>query len=727
MAANNDNRHGIIIDGDITGLATATERAERILDGLSNQAMSVNGILGTIGNQLRGGGGINPAMLALGAAAGVAASGIGLVMKSAETANKLDQLAQGSQMNVEYLQQLGHAFGEMGMTVEQFGGMNRDALKNLGQAVATGGGLADDLKKYGQDLKDYTQFLGASNGGVKAAIHLFYQLRDAGASMAEITSAMEKMSGGSSQMIGRLQEQQSEQEALNSIQDQNVDITEDAIAAYRRFSSQMGDFQQKTEGALANGLAPFVTKISDLYDWFEKDWKQTSLYTMLSDIEGKIETSTGFGAGAFRSSGMGNEQRNNLGKSAEQVADEKFKKDLEAAKKRAEETYKQQQKNIAELQRIKEEEARANAIIAEREREKAAQEAEKARKQAEAEAKRLAAEAERNRKEQARLEKEKAAEAERIRKENVDMLNRITIEGYAQEAAAMSSQTSKLANNFNDLETLLNRQVITEDEYHKKRSALIEANKDNFAKSILGASLEDFQTIEEASKEVYERDLQNLQTQYDQKLVQFEEFQARKKAIEEAYSGRSEQLDKERTKVQQRSMLDQLDSYQQMTAGMSAALAAFGGENSKAAQAAFAMEKGLAISKATIDAYTAFTDGMSTGGVAGYALAAAKMGAVFQQIASIKAVKGQFHSGIDNVPSTGTYLLEAGERVVDKRLNQDLKDYMSGNDSGGSITVHAPLTVQGNVRASREEWLEMLKMYKEHVKSAVQDAQRRSM
>lgn len=51
---------------------------------------------------------------------------------------------------------------------------------------------------------------------------------------------------------------------------------------------------------------------------------------------------------------------------------------------------------------------------------------------------------------------------------------------------------------------------------------------------------------------------------------------------------------------------------------------------------------------------------------------AAATGAV--QLATIK---GQFHGGIDNVPSTGTYLLESGERVVDKRLNRDLSAFLA--------------------------------------------------
>lgn len=44
----------------------------------------------------------------------------------------------------------------------------------------------------------------------------------------------------------------------------------------------------------------------------------------------------------------------------------------------------------------------------------------------------------------------------------------------------------------------------------------------------------------------------------------------------------------------------------------------------------------------------------------------------------LATIKGQAHDGLDRVPSTGTYLLERGERVVDKRLNRDLSLYLAG-------------------------------------------------
>lgn len=56
--------------------------------------------------------------------------------------------------------------------------------------------------------------------------------------------------------------------------------------------------------------------------------------------------------------------------------------------------------------------------------------------------------------------------------------------------------------------------------------------------------------------------------------------------------------------------------------------------------------------------------------------------------------KGQAHDGLNNVPSTGTYLLEKGERVVGSRLNKDLSTYLS---QGGGGQSRAPATINFNL------------------------------
>lgn len=83
---------------------------------------------------------------------------------------------------------------------------------------------------------------------------------------------------------------------------------------------------------------------------------------------------------------------------------------------------------------------------------------------------------------------------------------------------------------------------------------------------------------------------------------------------------------------------------------------------------------------------------------------------------NIATIKGQFHAGIASVPSTGTYLLERGERVVDSRLNGDLKAFL-GTMQGRPGAVAGPsiqMTVNGNPDAdtldrTRETVLEAMR------------------
>ena len=69
----------------------------------------------------------------------------------------------------------------------------------------------------------------------------------------------------------------------------------------------------------------------------------------------------------------------------------------------------------------------------------------------------------------------------------------------------------------------------------------------------------------------------------------------------------------------------------------------------------------------------------------------------------VQNVQGQFHDGIDDVPNTGTYLLEQGERVVDNRLNKDLTQFLASN--GSTTTTNSP-TINFNVNGGDEEGVE---------------------
>lgn len=96
------------------------------------------------------------------------------------------------------------------------------------------------------------------------------------------------------------------------------------------------------------------------------------------------------------------------------------------------------------------------------------------------------------------------------------------------------------------------------------------------------------------------------------------------------------------------------------------------------------VRKKYAIAAALINVATGITETFKQHGfpfAIPFAAALAAQGA--QQIA---AIKGQAHSGLDRVPSTGTYLLEKGERVVGKRLNADLSGFLRASAPTSNTT-----------------------------------------
>lgn len=98
------------------------------------------------------------------------------------------------------------------------------------------------------------------------------------------------------------------------------------------------------------------------------------------------------------------------------------------------------------------------------------------------------------------------------------------------------------------------------------------------------------------------------------------------------------------------------------------------------------------------------------------------------------AGSGQFHGGVDELPSSydnKSFLLKAGERVVQPAANQDLIKFLdeqkgnNGSYSGGEVTIYSPLIVKGNVD-DPETWNKMLQKNQNNVAQAVRSSQKRN-
>ncbi|EJN8096112.1 SHOCT domain-containing protein [Salmonella enterica] len=774
------SKYEVRITGDNGGLRRSTDQAIEMLDNLSDKAMNLDlsGGLKGLGGSLRGVGG--SLGLVAGGFAGVAAGAISAASAVADYVKQYNEVSKATGLTVETLQKLEKQFSGTGLTVEKFGDINKDTMDKLADAWRNGGGVADDLESVGLSIKDYAEFMNDPQGGMKAAIKVFYDMRKAGASLSDVKFMMESLASDSSHMADELQKYGSYQEAVNKINEQTVKVTDEAAKEYDKFSKNMDTLGGNLKGLAADALNPVVDGMNRLFDWFEKDWEKTKLYNALKTFNERFEKTRdnmAMANGGFLSkrgystTGLAGGQAsfNNVPKPKREV--DEHGNVWEDGTLRLEITQGAEEKKGFTP------EGQGGGVKGEFKKDQ--EEAQKAR-------------------ESALKAAEKAAqEAQKRREQALKDLNALNIQMYSQSQAAVASSNAQLVESLDKLENALDQGVINQEQYQAKRKALIEANADNFYNSIMGMSPVDALQALAASKEIYNQSLEDLQAQYDQRLISHQDYLQRKADLEAAYSAREGatkgladrkfgelsssiggfafeeefanqtaeadrqyQSDKDNInksglpEEQRMKLLEQAERKHKKTlidienqaadarlsivgdmfGGMTSALQMFGLENTAVGKTMFAAQKGAAIAQATIDTYAAANKALASAPAPmNYALAA---GAVARGIANVAQIKstsldGMAHDGIDNIPREGTWLLQKGERVVDDRTNGDLKEFLSNQKSGESnvapIEVHAPLTIQGNVNSADKMVMDAIKRHGQFVAQAVQDANRRRM
>lgn len=776
------SKYEVRITGDNDGLRRSTDQAIDMLDQLSDKAMNLDlsGGLKGLGGSLRGVGG------SLGLVAGgftaVAGASIAAASAVADYVKQYTEVSKSTGLTVETLQKLEKQFSGTGLTVEKFGDINKDTMDKLADAWRNGGGVADDLESVGLSIKDYAEFMNDPQGGMKAAIKVFYDMRKAGASLSDVKFMMESLASDSSHMADELQKYGSYQEAVNSINEQTVKITDEAAKEYDKFSKNMDTLGGNLKGLAAEALNPVVDGMNRLFDWFEKDWEKTKLYNALKTFNERFEktrdnmamANAGFiSKRGYSTTGLmgGKASFNNKPNYPDRW------KDKDGNLRDKDGGYVIEINKGAEEKKGFTPEAQGGGVKGDFKKDQ--EEAQKAR-------------------ESALKAAEKAAqEAQRRREQALKDLNALNIQMYSQSQAAVASSNAQIVESLKKLDNALEQGVITQEQYQTKRKALIEANADNFYNSVLGMSPVDALQALSASKDIYNQSLADLQAQFDQKLISYEDYLKRKADLEAAYSAREgatkgladrkfgelsssiggfgfeeefaaqkaeadrqlksdkdninkaglpeeqrmkllEQAERKHKKtlidIEQQAATARMSIVSDMFGGMTSALQMFGLENTAAGKAMFVAQKGAAIAQATIDTYSAANKALASAPAPmSYALAAAAVARGIANVAQIKSTSldGMAHDGIDNIPREGTWLLQKGERVVDDRTNGDLKEFLSNQKSGESnvapIEVHAPLHIAGNVNSADKMVMDAIKRHAHFVAQAVQDANRRRM
>lgn len=120
----------------------------------------------------------------------------------------------------------------------------------------------------------------------------------------------------------------------------------------------------------------------------------------------------------------------------------------------------------------------------------------------------------------------------------------------------------------------------------------------------------------------------------------------------------------------------------------------------------FALAKAGKIAQSIMNTYQAATNALANiPSPFNIPAAAVITAAGLANVASIRAQQPpQFHDGISTVPREGTYLLDGGERVLDSRLNGDLKDYLSRSNNTGSGATSIEFNVTATDTGGFDMW-----------------------
>lgn len=180
----------------------------------------------------------------------------------------------------------------------------------------------------------------------------------------------------------------------------------------------------------------------------------------------------------------------------------------------------------------------------------------------------------------------------------------------------------------------------------------------------------------------------------DQKLINQQEYADAVVNIEET-------MQRKQQDIQSAYTLATLGTFSSLTGSIADMFKQTAGESSAAYKVMFLASRAAAIAQATISTLVAANKARELGYPMGEIAASTVMGLGMANVGMIAAqtISGMAHSGIDNIPREGTWLLDRGERVVDARTNADLKDFLgtSKRSSSGGLTLNMPLTAGGGV------------------------------
>lgn len=732
------DRIRVILTGDSSELERATRDGADAMDEFGRR---VGGAVGDISGNLSSlTGSFGTAMGGVATAAAIGVGGlVMLVNSSRDYVRELNEVSRSTGVSVTELQKLSNAFSGLGLEIDKFGDFNKDTLDKLGDAFRVGGGVADDLKEYGLSLDQYNKYLNKANGGTEALIHTFYEMRKAGKSNAEIVNVMETLASDSSHMIDVLKQFKDENEALNHIQQQNAGLTDESARAYASFEKDLTKLSSSMQQFQANYLAPTIKELNTMFTLLNEDWDETKF----ADFMKQASKDFFFDGDNGISKGM----RKLFGEAAVDYETE--------ARRGLQNLAATLQEDVAKLT------PKADPKDGWHDKEKDKEQAEKAARDAANKAKAAAAKAAAARDKEA---KEIIAARQNLNKAISDL----TIDSNARQLAEFDRQQQALVETINksaqklgisqsELNGLLadraasgaakrmsmvNEMIGYENPNQGLRdtNALIgSGNLSNSNKSFLANQqnqrISGDNPFSDAAKDKTTQDLSDNNAamqlelkQNDLLLSGHEDYEKRKAEITAKYNAMA--ID-----ITNKNAQDQLTVFGDTASSLASGMAAAFGESSGAAKAAFAVSKAITMAQTVLSIQSALAQALATPFPASLAAYAKVATLGFSILSTAKGTSsGQFHGGVDSLDASmnnKSFVLKAGERVVQPEANKKLTAFLDSEDrnnsrgGNGEVTINSPLIVKGNVD-DPETWNKMLKKNQNNVAQAVRSSQKRN-
>jgi len=724
--AGNNQQLVFNINGDATGLQRALGTAGNSLNAFSREAggslASLSGGFGDITGKLAG---MNTGLLAVGAGFGALTPiTISQVNAASDYVKVLNDASYTSGMTVEQLQKLQGAFGSLNIEYDKFSDFNKDALDHMGDFFREGkGGFGDDLKAWGVNLQGFTKYMNDADGGIKMIIKTFYELQKAGKSNAEITNAMESIASDSSKLIPVLRQYKSEVEAINAIEKQHAGITSETAQAYAAYEQNIAQLDRNFQELRVNALLPVIEALNELRNIFAGEWKLPSFDQMGGNLKRFAYDFASLGDYHALPDEWGKNQYSNstVPKTAPKTVSTKpyklkdpegEKKAADAAKKAAADAKQLEQKQIQARINLNQVMSQLGKNSAEQQVLQYNYTQNELRKKLDESLSTLNLNEEQKtkiitRQEQARLEGSKRIITEMLEASDPKQLS--------ENLAALS---------------IGNTQNITPEHIQKMLSA-------QDARTGMVDETNPFgnqDAIKRQQDEIYKQrdfEIQVDEQLYADKLISKEQFEKRKADLTAKYNNKAAQVERQNSQLQIQTFADTAMNVGTMLEGVA-------GKGNKAAQAAFVVGKSISIANIVMKIQEALANAMATPWPANFANYAqvASLGASIISTARGTQIQGQAHSGIDSVPKLGgndesTWVLKAGERVLNNDNNRDLTQFLkqqdkSDNNSNGQTVINAPLVVNGGGQITDQQFQTMLKKHSNNVMQAVRAAQTRN-